>query len=64
MAYMDLTNEVAIQMMMAVEYPGDSRRPGLVWQQETTPSTRQLWEDRADELIANLRYAGIKVEEA
>lgn len=61
--YMNLTNEVAIEMMVAVEYPDDSRRAGLIWEQETTPRTRQLWEDRADALIANLRYRGIAIEE-
>ena len=60
---MNLTNEVAIEMMMAVEYLDDSRRAGLIWEQETTPATRQLWKDRADSLIANLRANGIRIEE-
>jgi hypothetical protein len=63
MAYPNLTNEVAIEMMAVVEYPDDSRRPGLIWAKETTPRTRQLWEDRADALIANLRYRGVMIEE-
>jgi hypothetical protein len=63
MVYMNVTNEFAIQMMMAVEYAGDSRNPYRIWERETTPRTRQLWEDRADEVIANLRALGIMVEE-
>lgn len=63
MAYLNVKNEVAIQMMMAVEFADDSRNPYRIWEKETTPRTRQLWEDRADEVIANLRATGIKVEE-
>lgn len=64
MAYLNLTNEVAIQMMAAVEFAGDSRNPYRIWEKETTRGTRQLWEDRADEVIANLRAVGVKIVEA
>jgi hypothetical protein len=62
--YLNLTNEVAIELMTASQYPDEPGNPRKVWQEKMTPAERQLWEDRAESLIANLRYRGIKVEEA
>lgn len=61
--YLNLKNEVAVRMLKVMEFAGDQRGCYKIWQQETTSSTRQLWEDRAEELINLLDDTGIAVEE-
>jgi hypothetical protein len=62
--YLNVVNEVAVRMLKVTEFADDRRGCYRIWEQETSSSSRQLWEDRAKELIELLDEAGIKVEES